>query len=39
MKRTKKLWMSTAIALSMGFATAFGAAAQVADVNIGSGDV
>ena len=39
MKRTKKLWMSTAIALSMGFATAFGASAQVADVNISSGDV
>ena len=39
MKRTKKLWMSAAIALTMMFATAFGAAAQVADVNISSGDV
>ena len=39
MKRTKNLWMSTALALSMGFATAFGASAQVADVNINSGDV
>ena len=39
MKTTKKIWMSAAMALGLGFATTFGASAQVADMNVGSGDI